>query len=227
MKKYTIISINGLQKNYEGFNLKDISFSVKSGECICLLGKNGSGKSTILNLLMKLTKFDKGEILFKDRNILNDNTYKNDVVYIGDSSEFFPNLKLKDLKNIYKIFYNRWDEQNYKKLMNLFYLDENKKLMELSSGMKIKFMVNVALSSNPKLIILDESLSCLDIYSKTNILQILKNYVKSTESCLLYTTHSLDEIKNIADRLVILNNGKIIKITDCNNFSVDDYKKWI
>lgn len=224
MKKDSlIISVKNLCKEYDEFKLKNISFSLSNGEIVGLIGPNGAGKSTTIKLILNIIESDSGQIFFLDKDILktNNTLYKEDIGYIGENTDFFINQKLDDIKKYYKIHYKNWNEQTYQHLFNdIFELNEGLKIKELSKGMKVKFSLALALSHNPKLLIMDEPTSGLDPMVRSKILKILKQYAENYKVAILFSSHITEDMNKIADKLVFLNNGKVLE--EC---TVDDVKK--
>lgn len=208
-----IINIKNLCKSYDSFELKDISFSLYSGEVVGLIGPNGAGKSTTIKLILRILESDSGEIFFLGKDILRNNepSYKEYIGYVGENVDFFSNQKLKSIKEYYKTYYKNWSEETYRHFFNdIFELNPEMRVKELSKGMKVKFTLALALSHNPKLLIMDEPTLGLDPIVRSKILKILKEYAKSRGIAILFSSHITEDMNKIADRLVFLGNGIIL-----------------
>lgn len=218
-----IIEINNLEKKYNSFKLKNISFSLSKGEVVGLIGPNGAGKSTIIKSILNIIESDAGEIIFLGENILNSNniSYKEEIGYVGENVDFFQNQKIKNIKKYYQMYYENWDEQMYQHLFNnIFELSGEMKIKELSKGMKVKFSLALALSHNPKLLIMDEPTSGLDPIVRSKILKILKEYAEKYGTAILFSSHITEDMNRIADKLIFLNHGIILDVC-----TMDDMKK--
>jgi len=222
-KDSVIIDIKNLCKAYGKFKLKNISFALSKGEVVGLIGPNGAGKSTTIKLILNIIESDSGEILFLCKDILKANSplYKEEIGYVGENVDFFLNQKLENIKKYYKIYYKNWDEQTYQYLFkDVFELNGELKMKELSKGMKVKFSLALALSHNPKLLIMDEPTSGLDPIVRSKILRILKEYAQNYDAAILFSSHITEDMNKIADKLIFLNNGEILE--EC---TVEDIKK--
>lgn len=218
-----IINVNNLCKKYDEFKLKNVSFALSKGEIVGLIGPNGAGKSTTIKSILNIIDVDSGEIIFLGKDILkNENpTYKEEVGYVGENVDFYLNQKLVNIKKYYKLHYKNWDEQNYQHLMNdVFDVNEKLRIKECSKGMKVKFSLALALSHNPKLLIMDEPTSGLDPIVRRKILKILKEYAQEKSISILFSSHITEDMNKIADKLVFLNNGEIME--EC---TVEDIKE--
>lgn len=131
---------------------------------------------------------------------------------------FYPLKKLSSITAVTKRFYTNWDDEDYQKYINLFSLDESKKFKELSSGMKVKYLLALALSHHAQLLILDEPTSGLDPVSRDELLHIFKRIVKDGNRSVLFSTHITSDLDRCADDITYIQNGKIIKSCDKETF---------
>lgn len=208
-----IIEINNLCKSYRSFKLNDISFSLSRGEVVGLIGPNGAGKSTLIKLILNIVESDSGEVIFLGEDISNSRNplYKEKIGYVGEYIDYFPNQKIKNIKRFYQMYFQDWDEQIYQYLFNdVFELSGDIKIKELSKGMRVKFSLALALSHNPKLLIMDEPTSGLDPIVRSKILKILRAYSKENGTAILFSSHITEDMNKIADKLIFLNHGKIL-----------------
>ncbi len=169
-----ILEINNLNKSYKGFSLKNVSFSLKPGFVMGFIGPNGAGKSTTIKLIMNLIKKDSGIInIFGKDNIDNEKEVKSKIGFVYDENYYYEDLTIKDMKNILAPFYANWDNKVYEKYIKDFKLPSNKKIKDLSKGMKMKFSLAIALSHKAELIIMDEPTAGLDPVFRSELLDIL------------------------------------------------------
>ncbi|MDY3006358.1 ABC transporter ATP-binding protein [Anaerococcus porci] len=203
--------------------MRDVNFKLNNGEIVCLLGKNGSGKITIINCILKMLEFDGGNILYNniDINKYNNNDYFSKVSALLESSTNVYNY-LTAIENIAYFSGLLKIDMNYSYvnfLLDKFsiYDFKDKKVGTYSLGMKQKLSIIISLLSNPELILLDEPTLGLDIESKLSIIEILKELVSDKKISILLTTHQLDVVEKINGRVILLKSGKI------ENFNIGNY----
>jgi ABC-2 type transport system ATP-binding protein len=149
MTMQPILEIQGLCKNYGGFRLSDVSFSLPHGYIMGLIGPNGAGKTTTLKLILNLARREAGRIrVFGLDNIDDEVLVKRRVGMVFDEPCFYQNVSLKKLKRATSLFYEDWNEDAFKSLADRFELPLDKKFKHLSQGLKTKF----ALARFPKTI---------------------------------------------------------------------------
>ena len=206
-----VLSIQHLNKNYPTFSLKDVSFMVKPGEIMGFIGRNGAGKTTTLKSIMNLIHYESGEIKAFDKDMTqNELELKQRIGFSLSELNYYPNKTIRQLMNVTKKFYKNFDENKFNEVCKLFNLNLDKKLEELSSGMKVKYSVAVALSHKAELLILDEPTSGLDPVSRDEILDIFREIVKSKERAILFSTHITSDLDKCASNITYIHNGEIV-----------------
>lgn len=203
-----ILEVKNLTKKYPKFTLDHVSFDVEGGQIIGFIGRNGAGKTTTIKGIMNLIHLDEGEIIFNGENGLT-SKQKEKIALLINGVDFFPERSIKTLTNITKRFYKSWNEDKYQHYLNMFGLDPNKKIKQLSQGMKIKYLLCVALSHDPYLLILDEPTSGLDPISREEILEIFLSIVEDENKAILFSTHITSDLEKVADKIIYIRNGKI------------------
>ena len=206
-----ILTVQGLCKKYPAFSLKNVSFSVQPGEIMGFIGRNGAGKTTTLKSIMNLVHYDSGRITAFGKE-MNEFELENKqrIGFALSELNYYPNRTIKNLVNVTKRFYKNFDEDKFVEVCKLFNLDVNKKLEELSSGMKVKYSVVMALSHKAELLILDEPTSGLDPVSRDEILDIFREIVKSGERAILFSTHITSDLDKCATGITYIHDGEII-----------------
>ena len=131
---------------------------------------------------------------------------------------YYPNKTIRQLMNVTKRFYKNFDEKKFNEVCKLFNLNIDKKLEELSSGMKVKYSVAVALSHKAELLILDEPTSGLDPVSRDEILDIFREIVKNKDRAILFSTHITSDLDKCASNITYIHNGKIVYTVEKKNF---------
>ena len=166
----TICEVSHLGKNYPGFSLRDVSFTLKAGSITGFIGRNGAGKTTTIKSMLNLIHPDSGEITYFGLPLGgNETEIKQRIGYSTGAVNYYPKKKLRDLADVAKTFYGNWDETAYRRYLTLFSLDENKAPCELSEGMKVKYNLLLALSHHAEMLILDEPTSGLDPFSRDEL----------------------------------------------------------
>ncbi|NMA83468.1 MAG: ABC transporter ATP-binding protein [Epulopiscium sp.] len=207
----SVLQIQGLAKNYDGFHLKDVSFRVPKGSIMGFVGENGAGKTTTIKLILNLIKKDDGIIqVFGLDHIEKEQQIKEQIGVVLDESYFHENLKPVDISKVMKNIYHNWDESLFFEYMQKFKLPKDKIIKEFSKGMKMKLSIATALSHNPKLLILDEATSGLDPIVRSEILDIFLEFIQNEERSIFFSTHITSDIEKIADYITFIHEGKII-----------------
>ena len=214
-----ILRLENVRKTYPSFTLKDVSFSVKPGQIMGFIGRNGAGKTTTLKCIMNLVHYEKGEITAFDKDMSkNELENKQRIGFALSELNYYPNKTIRQLMNVTKRFYKKFDEKKFEEACRLFNLNQDKKLEELSSGMKVKYSVAIALSHDAELLILDEPTSGLDPVSRDEILDIFRKIVKNKDRAILFSTHITSDLDKCASDITYIHEGEIIFSGNKNDF---------
>ena len=205
-----ILEIQGLNKKYDDFELKDVSFSLPKGYIMGFVGQNGSGKTTTIRSILNMAKTDGGKIsVFGLDSVKDTIAIKERLGVVFDSLYLAEHLNAKQIEQQLRPFYKDWDSGEYSRRIKEFGLPDNKKIGDFSKGMKMKFMIAIALSHKAELIILDEPTSGLDPVARDELLDILSEYIEDENRGVLFSTHITADVERIADYVTILHNGKV------------------
>ena len=208
---HSVLKIEHLNKKYPAFSLKDVSFEVKPGEIMGFIGRNGAGKTTTLKSIMNLIHYESGSISAFDKDMTqNELENKQRIGFALSELNYYPNKTIRQLMNVTKRFYKNFEEEKFHQVCKMFNLDLDKKLEELSSGMKVKYSVAIALSHKAELLILDEPTSGLDPVSRDEILDIFREIVKSKDRAILFSTHITSDLDKCASNITYIHDGSII-----------------
>ena len=206
-----MLKIENVSKTFENFSLNNINIMLEPGKIMGIIGDNGSGKTSIINLIMGLYKPSSGKIELNGNNVEKDPVgYKNDIGFVYDNLSFYPNLKLRDYKKIIAMFYKNFDEEVYDMYFNNFNLDSEEKIKNLSKGQCEKVMISTALSHHAKLLILDEPIYGLEKTVRKELIRIFKDYIKRENGSVIISTHNVSELEEIYDQIVYLEKGNIL-----------------
>lgn len=214
-----LIEVNGLCKNFEKFQLKNVSMTLEEGFIMGFIGRNGAGKSTTLKTMLNLMKSDGGTIkLCGLSNPRDEIEIKNQVGYVFGGVDFYPEAKISRITDVTKSFYKEWNEELYKSLCDRFEIDQNKKFKHLSAGMKVKYSVAVAMSHNPRLLILDEPTSGLDPAARDDLVLLFQEFIEDGQHSILFSTHITSDLEKCADYITYIKQGEILASTDRETF---------
>ena len=208
-----MISIKNLVKNYGSFAaVKGISFDVQRGEIFGLLGQNGAGKSTTLEIIETLREKTSGEVIVNGFNLDKDPDQIKKIIGVQlQTSGFYPNLRLVELIGLFAGLYNR--KVNPMDLLKLVNLEEKykNKFKELSGGQKQRFSIATTLINDPVIVFLDEPTTGLDPQARRNLWQLIRD-IRDKGTTVILTTHYMDEAEALCDRVAIMDAGNIIAL---------------
>lgn len=208
-----IVRVSNLQKAYGENNvLRGIDFTANAGEVIGVIGKNGAGKSTFLEILMTLKPYDNGNVavLGNELNTLTANQIeqiRKDISVVLQPTQFYKTLKVIELLKLFRAYYN--SSIDIELIVNDFKLDShrNKYFDKLSGGWKQIVSLAIAFLSEPKLLILDEPTTGLDPHMRNMLWMYITDYNKRTGGTVILTTHNMDEVELYCDKVMLLNEG--------------------
>ncbi|MDY2631532.1 ABC transporter ATP-binding protein [Clostridium sp.] len=207
-----LLEVNNISKRIKGKEiLKGISFNLEQGKVLGIMGPNGQGKTTLLNVIQGFLKADNGEI--KINGNPQSALTKNDISFLQDANIFNKSMRIKDAINLYVDFFDDFDKEKVNYYLDFMNLDSSSRIKDLSKGMMEKFNLSLALSRKAKLYMLDEPISGVDPVAREKILDaILENL--SEDSSMIITTHYIGELERIFDEVIFLGDGKIIEYGD-------------
>lgn len=214
-----ILSVKNLKKSYPGFCLDNVSFNVREGEIMGFIGRNGAGKTTTLKSLLNLVHPDGGEVLFFGKRFgENETEIKSKIGFVSGGVDCYPRKRLRDISDVTRRFYAAWDDETYRRYLELFELDEAKTPAQLSAGMRVKYNLACALSHNARLLILDEPTSGLDPVSRAELQDIFLSLVRGQGVSILFSTHITSDLEKCADRITYIKSGRIVASEELESF---------
>lgn len=204
-----MLNIRDISKNFDKQEvLNNLSITINEGSIFGLVGVNGAGKSTLLRIIAGILKADDGFVTFNDLDTYEEPIIRKDIVFVSDDVYFPFASNIKGLKEFYNSFY-KVDNEEYKKYLDLFKLDETKPINTFSKGMKRQTMLVLALAIKPKLLLLDEAFDGLDPLVRHNLKKALSDFIIDNNATIIISSHNLKELEDICDSYGILENGKI------------------
>lgn len=206
-----ILEIRNLTKTYPGFQLKNISLTIPKGTIMGFIGENGAGKTTTIKAILQLIQADSGSISVFGKDMKgHEKLNKEDIGVVLNGSLFPEGIKCKKIDGVLKNIYQNWDSPLYMQYLQRFSVPLDKQIKELSTGMKMKLSIAIALAHHPKLLILDEATSGLDPIVREEILDIFLEFIQDEEHSVFISSHITSDIEKVADYVTFLHNGSIL-----------------
>jgi ABC-2 type transport system ATP-binding protein len=205
-----ILEVRELFKAYEGFALKDVSFSLPRGYIMGLIGPNGAGKTTMLKMILDLVRPDAGEIRAFGLDVgKNGEAVRARIGFVHENPTFYESLSVEAAGGAGGAFYPTWDETGFRSLAKEFGLPLGKKVKTLSQGNRTRFALTMALSHGAELLLLDEPSSGLDPAFRRDLLGRLSGVIQGGDASVLFSTHITSDLDRVADFITFLQGGRL------------------
>jgi ABC-2 type transport system ATP-binding protein len=206
-----LLNVEHLSKQYPRFNLQDISFTLEEGYIMGFIGINGAGKTTTLKSLLHMVHPDSGEVTIFGKSMADHEvSIKQDLGIVLGDKDMYKSYQISKISEVVSRFYVKWDIEAYQYYLNRFAIDPEKKVGELSEGMKTKYFLALALSHHAQLFIFDEPTSGLDPAARDELLEIFQEIVEDGKRSILYSTHITSDLEKCADYILYIDHGTII-----------------
>ncbi|SNS11915.1 ABC-2 type transport system ATP-binding protein [Anaerovirgula multivorans] len=203
-----MIELKGVTKTFGStIALDNVSINIPEGKIIGILGPNGSGKSTLLKMLVGLNKPNHGNIFINGQQI--GVQTKSFISYLPEIDYLYPWMTIQQAADFVKSFYEDWDENKYKELVEFLELQPSMVIKKVSKGMRAKAKLLLSFSRNAKLILLDEPLSGIDILTRDKIIETIIRDYRAGDQSILITTHEVREVEGILDEVIFIRRGQI------------------
>ncbi|NFL95863.1 betaine/proline/choline family ABC transporter ATP-binding protein [Clostridium botulinum] len=219
--KNTIIEFKNIKKNYKDIVvIENFNLEIEKGNLVVLIGSSGSGKTTLLKMINRLIESTAGEILVNGKNIKEMDPIKlrRSIGYVIQQTGLFPHLTVKEnIEIIPKLMGKSKEEIDNKtnELLNMVGLDPEKYMdrypVELSGGQQQRVGVARAFATDAEIILMDEPFSALDPITRAELQEELFNIQKEYRKTIVFVTHDMDEALNLADKICILKDGKLLQ----------------
>lgn len=209
------IEMNNVTKSYSNIDaVKDVSFEIKVGKLVGIVGANGAGKTTLLEMMTGIRKPTKGEVKLLDMNIV-ENGYevKSKIGVLLQEQCVYKNAKVIEL---FRFFHDLYDEAlDIEKVIEIVNLNDyrNVKVKNLSGGLKQRVALGAAIINNPEIIFLDEPTTGLDPEARRALWKAILQFKKDNKTVVL-SSHYMDEVQRYCDEVMIVKQGQIIKKED-------------
>ena len=205
-----ILEVKDLTKQYDGFTLDHVSFTVPGGCIMGLIGENGAGKSTTIKAILDLIHKDEGKVTFWGKDLAQAPEMKEDIGVVFDGISFYETLTPARVGRILSEAYKNWDDNLYKEYLRRFSLPVDKEIKGLSKGMKAKLSIAAALGHRPKFLILDEATSGLDPVMRDDMLDVFLEFVQDEEHSILMSSHITTDLEKVADYITFIHQGQMM-----------------
>jgi ABC-2 type transport system ATP-binding protein len=212
------VKIDHLTKDFGSFVLKDVSLTLPGGTILGLIGENGAGKSTLIKCLLGALRTDGGDIAILEGEGLAG------VGYVPDECPFPDSLKVDQVEGFLSGIFPDWDGPLFDHYMEKFDLPGDKKVKELSRGMKMKLSIASALAHHPRLLVLDEATSGLDPVVRDEILDEFQAFVSDEDHAVLLSSHITSDLEKLCDYVAYLHKGEVT-LTGAKDQLLDTYGK--
>ena len=225
-----MISIKNITKRFGGFEaVKDLSIEINKGEIYGLLGSNGAGKSTTINILLGFLEPDKGKAFIDSIDVTaNEDSARKKIGYISENVNLYPYLTgIENLNYFCKIAGEDYNDEALSKILNDCGLDPDaiyKKVGSYSKGMRQKVGIAIAFAKKAKVLLLDEPASGLDPLASTELSSTLKSLSKKGTAVLM-ASHDIFRVRETCDRIGILKNGSLIDQMDTSKVTTNELEK--
>lgn len=205
------IEVKNIMKRYkETTALDGISFTLDEPKIYGLLGRNGAGKTTFMEILSGNILASSGEILIDGEDPFDNQRLTSSICLIKEGGNFKKELRIKNVLKIYSYFYPTWDQSLADELIRIYKLDPNRKIKSLSKGMESAVGIIVGLASKAPITIYDEPYIGLDAAARKKFYEILIEEYEAEKRMIIFSTHLIDEVSLFFEEILILQEGKLI-----------------
>jgi ABC-2 type transport system ATP-binding protein len=205
------IEVSNLSKKYgEKSALQDVSFTLKENVICGLLGRNGAGKTTFMNILSGQMLASGGEIKIDEKNPFDQQELTESICLIEESNNFPQELRIKDILKISSYFYPNWDPSYAEELLKEFNLTGPLKVKALSKGMESALGITVGLASRAPITVFDEPYIGLDAPSRKRFYELLLEDYQENPRTIIFSTHLIDEVSLMFEEVIILREGSVV-----------------
>lgn len=210
-----MIEIKQISKSFGTHQvLKQLELTIPTGRIFGLVGPNGSGKSTLLRMMSGIMKADEGNVLYDGQEVYENEVVKSDILLISDEPYYFFHATMKEMKQFYKTFYPNLDEEVYQRYLQIFQLNEKKRMQNFSKGMKRQAYLCIAFAISPKYLFLDEAFDGLDPMMRLVLKKELAKTIAEKQMTVIISSHNLREMEDICDSFGLLEECSIVTSGD-------------
>ena len=214
-----VIELDGVEKAYPFFQLKDVRLRVDPGQIVGFVGPNGAGKSTTIRILMSMVRQDRGTVRVLGRVLPREQAAaKQDVGFVSEDLRLYGSATLDWHMRFIAEIYPGWDVQYADVLLQRFNLHPEQRIRILSHGERVKAALLLVLARRPRLLLLDEPTTGLDPVARHEILAELMDVVRDERRAILFSSHNTQDVEQISDHITFIDRGRIIDSSDKETF---------
>jgi len=205
--------------DYENPVFKDVNFEINEGEFWGILGKNGAGKTSLVEVLLGLRWTDTGDVkILGKSNRTRDKDYLKNISFLSHDIQLPGSLKISEFLNFHSFFYENYSKEIEADLLNYFSIDKDKKIGTLSTGQQRKIQIIAGLAANTKLIIIDEITAVLDPESRARLYIKLHDHSKQMNKTILLATNLIEDLEIYADKILHVSDSttEVLSSKDLN-----------
>lgn len=211
----TVLQVKNLHKKFKDFELKNISLSLEAGYIMGFIGRNGSGKTTVMKLIQNVIVKNSGTVTICGYdNRKQEIKAKNEIGFVADECPFVKIYSLFENADLFGKYYKNFNREHFSSLLSRFGLDGNQKVLSLSKGMESRFQLAFALAHDPKLLIMDEPNDGLDPIFRRDFLSLLQELVEEEEMGIIFSTHITGDLDKVADYITLIDQGELVFTQD-------------
>jgi ABC-2 type transport system ATP-binding protein len=189
--------------------LNDVNLVVPDGTVMGLVGINGAGKTTLLRLMSGVYLPDSGRVFYDGDREPSDEKTREDIFFLPDDPYYTMNATGKSMREMYKLFYPRFDDSIYRRFLDEYGLDERKPIRNFSKGMRRQLYIAIALAAKPKYLLLDEAFDGLDPLARKSFREAINKYVEEEDTTVIISSHSLRELEDFCDMYALIDNNTV------------------
>ena len=220
-----MIELKEFTKKFGGFTaLEQVSFRIGEGSIFGLVGSNGAGKSTLLRGIAGVYAPDGGQILIDGEEPYENVALKGRVFFVSDYPHFMAQSGLKDMADFFRRLYPNWDAEEYRRLRDLFRLDEQMKLHNMSKGMQRQAALVCALATRPDYLLMDEVFDGLDPVMRQLLKRVVSEQTAGRKMTVLIASHNLRELEDFCDHVGLIHKGGVLFERELDELKLDIHK---
>lgn len=207
----TVIQMQNVSKEIKSrVILNHLNFNFEENQIIGFLGKNGSGKTSLMKIIAGEWDTTSGDVLVNGQKPFNNQNVLGKICFIQEGNNFPSHMKISDLLKLCKNFYPNWNHDIADTLLTLFDLDSTKRIKELSKGMESAVGVLVGIASRSEITIFDEPYIGMDANARKKFYQFLLNDYMEMPRTIIFSTHLIDEVSTLFQKVYVINKGKLL-----------------
>ncbi|MGG0655512.1 ABC transporter ATP-binding protein [Rummeliibacillus pycnus] len=207
----TVIQMENVSKKIKNrVILENLNFNFEENQIIGFLGKNGSGKTSLMKIIAGEWSTTSGDVLVNGQKPFNNQEVLGGICFIQEGNNFHGYMKISELLKLCKNFYPNWNHEIAESLLTLFDLDSTKKIKELSKGMESAVGVLVGIASRSEITIFDEPYIGMDANARQKFYQFLLNDYMEVPRTIIFSTHLIDEVSSLFQKVYVINKGKLL-----------------